>query len=186
MLYNECMQVVLIAALTSDGFSAREKNEISTHWTSREDARWFAQKTKEIGLCVMGRTTYQTIGRPLPDRSTIILTSQPSLFETDHISSLDQISGPIPSLATSNMDPKSLVAELTQRNYPAVAICGGSSVYTQFMQAGLVNTLFLTIEPVIFGQGIKLFNESIDAKLSLIQTHHLSDQTIVQELAVVQ
>lgn len=180
------MQVILLAATTSDGFIARDKSEISTRWTSREDARWFSQKTKEIGLCVMGRTTYQTIGRPLPDRSTIILTSQPSLFEADHIPSLDQISNPLPSLVTSNMDPKSLVADLTQRNYPAVAICGGSSVYTQFMQAGLVDKLYLTIEPVLFGQGIKLFNDSIEANLNLVQTHHLSDQTIVQELAVVQ
>lgn len=180
------MEVLLLAAMTSDGFIAQEKAQVSTHWTSKEDAKWFSQKTKEIGLCVMGRTTYQTIGRALSGRSTIILTSQPGLFEKDLIPALDQIEGKVPELVSTNLKPKELIDNLSKRGYSAVAICGGASVYTQFMQAGLVDTLFLTIEPVIFGNGIKLFNDRVDANLRLIQTHHLSDQTIVQELAVVQ
>lgn len=179
-------EVTLIAAMSSDGFIAREKSEISTHWTSREDAQWFAQKTKAIGLCVMGRTTFQTIGRPLPDRSTIILTSQPSLFETTQIPPLDQIPGKLPSLVTTNLEPLALLTELEARGYEQVAICGGASVYTQFIKAGLVTKLYLTIEPVIFGQGVRLFTEPLSAKLTLIATHKLSDQTIVQELLVSQ
>lgn len=175
-------EVTLIAAMSSDGFIAREKSEISTHWTSREDAQWFSQKTKAIGLCVMGWTTYQTIGRPLPDRSTIILTSQPSLFETTQIPPLDQITGKLPSLVTTNLEPLALLTELEARGYEKIAICGGASVYTQFMKAGLVTNLYLTIEPVVFGQGVRLFAEPLDIKLKLIATHKLSDQTIVQEL----
>lgn len=179
------MQVVLLAAMTSDGFIARDKNEISTGWTSREDAQWFSQKTKEIGICIMGRTTFQTIGRPLADRSTIILTSQPSLFNQLHIPVLEQLEGTLPELVTTNVAPQELVNDLASRGYEAVAICGGASVYAQCMKANLVTKLYLTIEPVFFGQGVPLFSEALDVKLRLVKTHQLSEQTIVRELDVV-
>ncbi len=179
-------EVILIAALSSDGFIAREKSEISTHWTSKEDAQWFAQITKAIGLCVMGRTTFQTIGRPLPDRSTIILTSQPTSFNQPQIQPLEQVSGKLPELVSSNLKPVELLSDLVRRNYEAVAICGGARVYTDFMLAGVVTKLYLTLEPVLFGQGVRLFTEPLDEKLTLIATHKLSEQTIVQELVVSQ
>lgn len=180
------MEVLLLAAMTSDGFIAQEKTQVSTHWTSKEDAQWFSQKTKEIGVCVMGRSTYQTINRALPGRSTIILTSQPGLFEKDLIPTLDQIEGKLPELVTSNLKPEELIADLVRRDYEAVAICGGARVYTEFILAGVVTKLFLTIEPVFFGQGIGLFTQALNVNLKLLKTHHLSDQTIIQELAVVQ
>ena len=56
---------------------------------------------------------------------------------------------------------------------------GGASVYTQFMQAGLVDELFLTVEPIVFGSGIKLFSETVLAKMQLLEVFDLSAQTKV-------
>ncbi len=46
-------------------------------WRSREDMRFFKETT--MGHCMlMGRKTYDSIGRPLPGRKTIVLTRDPS------------------------------------------------------------------------------------------------------------
>ena len=52
------------------------------------------------------------------------------------------------------------------------------------MQASLIDTLYLTMEPVVFGEGIKLFNGSIDPKLSLKSVTNLSEQTVLLEYLV--
>lgn len=46
-------------------------------WRSREDMRFFKETT--MGHCMlMGRKTYDSIGRPLPGRKTIVLTRDQS------------------------------------------------------------------------------------------------------------
>jgi dihydrofolate reductase len=39
-----------------------------------------------------------------------------------------------------------------------------------FLKSGLINKIYLTIEPIIFGSGIKLFNEPIEQKFKLIKS----------------
>ena len=56
----------MIAAQTQDGFIARQENDLSTRWTSKEDAAFFKQKTIAAEVIVMGRTTYETFKRSLP------------------------------------------------------------------------------------------------------------------------
>lgn len=39
-----------------------------------------------------------------------------------------------------------------------------------FLKAGLVDTIYLTIEPIIFGKGINLFNEDLHYFLKLVSS----------------
>ncbi len=170
------MEVFIIAALSLDGFLGRSANHSSIAWRSKADSEFFMGKTREAGAVVMGSTTFSTMRRPMPGRKHYVLTSNPqqySSFDTNQVIGV-------------HIQPKEVVDLAKKDGYSRLAVCGGSSVYTQFMQAGLVDKLYLTIEPILFGQGIKLFNDSIDAELRLIEIHRLSDQTIVEELAVVQ
>jgi dihydrofolate reductase len=167
------MKVFLIAAMTIDGFIAQNSTQISTSWTSPEDKKWFNQRTKEARVIVMGSKTYDTIGRGLPGRLTVVMTSQPERYPSS-----DE------SVRFTNQSQKAILELLEKENYSEVAICGGSSVYTQFMKAGLIDTLYLTLEPIVFGQGVGLFNEEIEAKLQLIEVKNLSDQTLLLEYEV--
>ena len=47
-------------------------------WHLPEDLRWFKELTMG-GTLLMGRVTYDSIGRPLPGRKTIILSRQDGL-----------------------------------------------------------------------------------------------------------
>ncbi|GAA1608858.1 type 3 dihydrofolate reductase [Kribbella sancticallisti] len=67
------MSVILIAAVGSNGVIGRD-NDLP--WRIREDLRHFKELTLGHTL-VMGRKTYDSIGRPLPGRSTVVVTRQP-------------------------------------------------------------------------------------------------------------
>ena len=45
-------------------------------WRLPEDMRWFRRRTTGKPV-VMGRKTYESIGRPLPERTNIVLTRDP-------------------------------------------------------------------------------------------------------------
>lgn len=49
-------------------------------WHLPEDFRWFKEKTLGHAI-VMGRKTYESIGRPLPKRMNIVVTRQPLKIE---------------------------------------------------------------------------------------------------------
>ena len=68
------MNIFLIAAQTVDGFIARDASHLSTRWSSKKVAQWFNSRTKQAGVIVMGRKTFDTIGRGLPGRVTIVMT----------------------------------------------------------------------------------------------------------------
>lgn len=171
------MHVFLIAALTADGFIGRSDDHKSTRWTSKEDAAFFQEKTKKAGVVIMGRKTYETIGKPLPGRLNVVYSRQNSALDNSD-------SGENKNLQCTQESPEELLARLEDEGHSEVAICGGASIYTLFLENGLVDTLYLTIEPVLFGDGVKLFNKQLNKKLQLENQLKLSSQTIVLEYSL--
>jgi dihydrofolate reductase len=66
-------RVVLVAAVADNGVIGRDGG---IPWHIREDLRHFKATTRGQ-VVVMGRRTYESIGRPLPERTTAVLTSDP-------------------------------------------------------------------------------------------------------------
>ncbi len=157
------MKVFIIAAITADGFIARSTNELA-NWTSPEDKQHFTTMTKQAGVMVMGRTTYDTIGRALPDRKSVVYTSRP----------LDD-----PEVETTQESPADLLARLQAEGFSEVAICGGAAIYDMFLQAGVVTELYLTIEPILFGQGVSLYSQAVDTRLKLMDVSKLNDDVLL-------
>ncbi len=68
-------------------------------WHLPEDFRWFKQMTTGQ-VIIMGRKTFESIGRPLPNRTTIVLTRQPRPIPgVLTVSGLDQIDTANPAVA---------------------------------------------------------------------------------------
>ena len=92
-------------------------------WHLPEDFKWFKQMTTGQ-VVVMGRKTFESIGKPLPHRETIVLSrSQFSHPGVRTVASLDEID---------------LVGETR-----AVFICGGAQIYEQALP--LCSNLYLTL-----------------------------------------
>ena len=159
------MKTFLIAALSADGFIAKDSGHLAD-WTSKEDKKFFMEITKKVGVIIMGQNTYETIGKPLPDRLNIVY-SYDKKYE---------------GVEVTQKNPKELLEDLEKRGYREVVIGGGSQIYTMFMEKGLVDTLYLSVEPVIFGKGLTLFDKELDIKLELEKELKLGEKTILLEL----
>lgn len=158
------MKVILIAAITADGFIAKDSHH-PANWTSAADKQIFVKLTKQLGVMVMGSNTFRTIGRALPGRKTIVYTTDAELAARDDIE-------------VTTESPAALIGRLRESGANGIAVCGGASIYSQFMQAGVVDELYLTVEPVLFGSGLPLFTQSLDTHLSLLAVNQLSDDVV--------
>ena len=177
------MQIFLIAAMTADGYIAENDADVSTRWTSEADSQWFRERTKQAGVMIMGRKTYETIGRPLPKRVSIVYTRQ-TLPESQGLEKQSDFQSVHPretSLFSTSLEPQALIAALAQAGCEEVAICGGASIYGAFLAAGVVDRLCLSIEPVIFGRGVRLFQVPAEKKLKLVSHRLLGEQTVLLE-----
>lgn len=179
------MRRVLIVASSLDGYIAQGRNQVSTAWTSSADKKWFSLISREMGVLIMGRTTFETIGRPLPGRKTIIYTSETGKFleakNVKHFSPTDETTN---LYVTGKMTLTELMRILAELGAEKVAICGGASVYQQALAENQVDEIYLTLEPVLFGAGVKLLQAEKYESLQVIERVNLSAQTTMFHLAV--
>lgn len=159
------MKTVIVAAVTADGFIGRTSEHLAD-WTGKADKKLFVQVTKEAGVMVMGSRTFATIGRALAGRRTIVYTSRP-----------DEITAA--GVETTNEAPAELVARLAREGAAGLAVVGGASIYGQFMEAGVVDELYLTVAPLLFGTGVPLFRTTLEARLELLEQSPLDDDTVL-------
>jgi dihydrofolate reductase len=114
----------------------------------------------------MGRSTYETMSRPLPERLNVVMTHHPPQT--------------VPAGVEFTSDPPRRILErLGERGYSTVAVTGGAQVYRAFLEAGLVDELWLTIEPLAFGEGIGLFGDATLAqRFTLLEVQRLNASSL--------
>ncbi len=164
------MKVFIIAAVTADGFIGRDSGH-TADWTGSEDKKVFVRLTKEAGTMIMGSRTFDTIGRALPGRRNIIYTSRSEAYAD------------VEGVETTNESPTELITRLEEEGVQSVAICGGTSIYDMFMRSGLVTELYLTVTPVVFGTGVRLFTSSLSSQLELLENTTLGDDAVLLHYA---
>jgi len=156
------MKTILMMAITLDGKIAKYTDHPAT-WTSKADKKIFIEETKKAGVIIMGRTTYDTIGRPLPNRLNVIMDLDPDTSKN--------IEG---SLEFTKTQPKGLLKELEERGFKNIILGGGSTINGIFLEQGLINEIWLTIEPKVFGEGLSLFKGAdVDLDLEFIEYRQL-------------
>ncbi len=162
------MKTTLLMAITADGKIAKNSTHFA-NWTSGADKKMFVEKTKTAGVIIMGLTTYQTIGRPLPGRLNMVLTPTPEQEKN------------IPdSLEYTSKTPKEILEDLEKRNFSEAIIGGGATINGLFLKENLIDEIWLTVEPKIFGEGLNLFRGvEVDLNLELIETVQL-DKNVIQ------
>lgn len=115
--------ISLIAATNQDGIIGLSNR---LPWSFPEDLKRFKALTSG-GTVIMGRNTFDSIGRPLPNRRNIVLSR--SMKAQDKV----EIFSSLASL---------LIAIVA---IPNVWVIGGAEIYRQFLAADVVNTLDLTL-----------------------------------------
>lgn len=135
-------------------------------WTSKEDQAFFFGLLKKNRVKIMGSTTYEAVKRNLKLQEghlRIVLTRNPKKYSSDVI---------LGQLEFSSESPYQLIDRLKKKKYKKILILGGGKINASFLKAGLVDELYLTLEPKVFGKGKLLIDEGnfeIDFKLSSIK-----------------
>lgn len=159
------MKVILMMALTADGKIAKHAAHFPD-WSGKEDKKRFKQLTMSAGVVIMGSSTYDTIGLPLPGRKNIVLTRK-----TDRFSTQD-------NLVFTNQKPAEILEGLTSEDFDHVILIGGAQINYLFAREGLIDEMILTFCPKIFGTGLAIFSEEIFMDLNLLSMEQL-DQNVI-------
>lgn len=165
------MKVILVVAMSLDGKITRgDENDISK-WTSQEDKDFFYGMISKNNLIVMGSGTYEAVKKNLKldgKKLRMVMTRHPEKYKNNFIK--DQ-------LEFSSDSPTQLIDSLAKRGFKQMLLLGGSKIYGLFLKEKLVNEIYLSIEPKIFGSGKMLadFNE-LNITLKLQSVKKLNEQ----------
>ena len=162
--YNGCMHCIAIAAVTIDGKIALDTSHFSD-WTSKEDKDFLHGMLNKADAIVVGNNTYKTAIEPLSKRNCIVLTTS--------VETVERKSEDLTYANPASSDYFSIL-----QNYKIVAVLGGTKTYTWFLENDLLDELYLTIEPLVFGHGLPLFESSKDtsAQFKLESTKQLNER----------
>ncbi len=114
------------------------KNDLP--WNIPEDLKFFKEKTLN-SIIIMGRKTYDSIGRPLPKRTTIVISKTATTKDF-----------PEGVFLTHSIDEaiKKAAQLAEEKNLKEVFITGGGEIYKQSL--GVANKIYLTkIHQVVEG-----------------------------------
>ena len=116
------MKITLVAAIASNNVIGKEN---SLPWNIPEDLKRFKQMTSGHTI-LMGRKTFDSIGRPLPNRQNIVMTKDEN-FEREGIKVINGLDEALELIKKSNED---------------IFVIGGSKIYELFEP--VANSLAIT------------------------------------------
>lgn len=157
------INVTLMMAISADGRIAKDKNQLA-NWTSPEDKKLFVAESKKHGVVMMGENTFNTFPSPLPGRLNVVFSENPK----ENHDNVKYVSG----------EPSIVLAELETMGYKSALLGGGCFLNSLFLKNKLISEIILTIEPVLFGSGLSLFDTEATASLELKSLDKLNENTI--------
>lgn len=153
-------KVVLYVAMSLDGYLADSGGNvgwIGGHGKDEEMIDTYAEFIKGVDTVVMGYRTYDQVATQLsPDHWVY------SGLESYVVTHRDRFAQyPFQEMIQfTNEDPCSLVKKLRQTDGKKIWICGGAQVIQQLMRADLIDTYYISVVPVLLGEGIRLFGHT--------------------------
>lgn len=163
------MKTILYMGISANGYIAKVDGD--SEWTSDEDLKGFYKQSKSAGNIIMGRNTYLAALKsgyfPFPDALNIIVSHK-------HIKNIwgDNV------LVISD-SPKEILSVLEQKKFTTAFLAGGGQLNALFAKEKLIDEIYLDVEPLILGQGIKIFADSdFEFQLDLIDFKKLNSNTI--------
>jgi dihydrofolate reductase len=174
------MRIIMIAAQSLDGYITQQDKPGSA-FTSEADKTFFREALREFDCSISGASCYRAardgFRRSLSSntRYNVVLTRDPTRFATDAVPE---------RLDFRNAPPPAIRDDLVSRGHRACALLGGSQIYRLFLDAQLVDELWLTVEPRLFGRGTPLVAGPCNFTLKLRSNQPLSADTLLLKYGV--
>lgn len=163
------MKTILYMGISANGYIA--KADGNSEWTSEEDLKGFYEQSKKAGNIIMGKNTYLVASQygyfPFPDALNIVVSHE----------QMENKWGD--NVIVTDKSPKEILTMLEQKGFTTAFLAGGGQLNTSFAKEGLIDEIYLDIEPLILGQGIKIFSDSdFEFDLEFIDFKKLNSNTI--------
>ena len=173
------MKTILVFVSTLDGKVTKWGDPDVKSWSSQSDKDYFKKKWKESPLIIMGSNTYNADPvKPSAKHLFVIMTHHSSEY------SRIEIPG---QLEFTDKSPDKLVERFDKEGQEQMLIVGGANIATSFLKKHLIDELWLTIEPKIFGTGGSfVVEEKLDINLQLISVERVNKQgTLITKYSVI-
>lgn len=166
------MKTFLVFVTTIDGKVTRWGDPFVRAWSSKEDQDYFFALIKNSPLVVLGSKTYNADPiKAKPGRLIKVMTSNPDLYSKLRVSG---------QLEFTDESPARLVEEYRNKGYKEMLVAGGPQVATSFLKEHLIDEIWLTLEPLVFGSGGNFVTEEkLDIQLQLISYNPINDRGTV-------
>jgi len=99
-------------------------------WRLSNDLKRFKELTTSHTV-IMGRKTFESIGKALPNRVNFVITSNPDNVKNDDIS------------ISSSLEEAIQTASLLSHS-PEIFIIGGGQIYKEALEKGLIDRMYVT------------------------------------------
>jgi len=161
------MKVILYMTISIDGYICKKDGSVDYTlggtWNSYFE---FCKKNRNL---IIGKNTYnimppdEFINECLYVVMTKFAPKQPK----------------IKNIIFTDKSPIEVIKLLCDKGYKNICVGGGGMINSSFLNDGIIDEIILDIQPVILGEGIKIFpNTKIQNNLKLIETKQLSEQEI--------
>lgn len=160
-------------AMTVNGYVAGQNDNVD--WVSEDSWKSYMKKVEESNAAIIGRKTYELMPADefVSSCAYAVLTSQTNLDKK-----IENV--------FFGENPSAIISEFTNKGLQSICVLGGGETNSSFMKEGLIDELYLDVEPIALGSGTQLFSPSdFQYNLELLETKKLSDNLVQLHYKVV-
>ena len=173
------MKKILVFVATLDGKITHWGEPHVKRWSSEEDKNYFKKTWDDSSLIVMGSSTFDVKPTvPSPAHYVVVMTRNPEKYKHYEVAG---------QLEFTDHSPVQLVAHYEKKDLRQMLIAGGPHIATSFLKAKLIDEVWLTIEPKIFGTGGNfVINENLEIDLQLLSVEKVNERgTLITKYLVI-
>ncbi len=173
------MKTILIFVSTLDGKITKWGDPYIRSWSSKNDQDHFDAIWSDTRVIIMGSGSYKPDPvKPSSKHLFNIMTRQPEKYKNE------EVPGQLVFTAES---PLQLVKRFDKAGEQKILVVGGAHIAASFLREQLIDELWLTIEPKIFGKGENFVSEEkLDINLRLVSCLKANDQgTLITKYEVI-
>lgn len=138
------MKLVLYVATSINGYIAKTNGD--SEWVSDTDSKIFDQRTKEFGVIIVGRKSFEMYPDlyPVKDVINVVLSSKPKTSK---------------NIIFTNSPPDQVLKMISQRGFDRALLIGGAKTIAYFAKDNLIDEIFFSVHPLLFSPGIPIIDQ---------------------------
>ena len=163
------LKISVYLASSVNGMISNKENV--PDWLSQEYGEGFLAICRQTQAVVMGKATYEILSPdhlPLENEGTLVVLTHDTAAEPARS-----------NVVFTDRTPREIVSMLEARGHDQAVIIGGAQTVGEFVTSGLVDELYLVVEPVLFGAGLPLLGDvDVEYRMTLLDVQKLNAQTV--------